>query len=161
VASLADEGSAAITTTWLPGIEGAAQIAGLIAAEGCFTSWQDRRFWFKVGMGAVDRELCQALCDYFGVGGLSGSRRRQPHLDDEVTYQVSALRDLIGTIVPFMDGWLPPCHKRQQYERWREQVVHRWETRSRQAQGCAIPGCDRAHRARGLCRQHYYERFRA
>jgi hypothetical protein len=102
--------------------ERSAALAGFVAGEGTFTSHVDAgraRYIFAVGLGARDAAMCQLLARHLGCGTLRRFPRRQAHYDDEVTFAVQKLRDLVEVVVPFMDVHLPPCHKRTQYEAWR------------------------------------------
>ena len=134
----------------------AAAVAGFVAAEGCFTTKGRQAFRFEVGLGSADTAMCLDLQQFFGVGHTFAYARRQPHYDDEVTYAVQSLRDLVEVIVPFMDEHLPPCHKRVQYEAWRRELVDYWDHKAKRRRPCTVDGCDRPRRAKGLCRQHYY-----
>jgi hypothetical protein len=141
-----------------PAGELAAFVAGFVCGEGCFTRGDDR-FRFSVGLGASDTAMCRFLRDFFGVGRVYEYPRREVHYDDEVTFTVRSLRELIEVIVPFMDEHLAPSYKRVQYEPWRDALVDYWETRAKRRRFCTEDGCDEPNRARGLCRRHYYERF--
>lgn len=132
-------------------------IAGFVAAEGCFTGWHGstkRTFVFSVGLGATDAGMCELMHDFFGVGTIVRSARRKAHYDDEVAYRVSAQRELLGVIVPFMDAHLPPSHKREQYLAWRAALLEYWEHDAKRVRACTVEGCDRPRRAHGLCRHH-------
>lgn len=94
-------------------------VAGLVVAEGCFTGDGQRRRSFTVSLGALDAELCASLRTFFGVGHTYHYPRRQPHHDDVVIFTVQARRELLEVVVPFMDRYLPPSAKRQQYRAWR------------------------------------------
>lgn len=109
----------------------AAFLGGFVVAEGCFTRVGERRFAFTLGLGSRDRELCEALPGQFGVGRVHTHRRRQPHYQDEVTYAVGSLADLVEVIVPFMDEHLPPSYKREQYLVWREALLDYWNAKAR------------------------------
>jgi hypothetical protein len=138
-------------------------IAGFVAAEGTFgRSGTPPTFRFAIGLGASDSDSCRQLQRYFGVGTIHTSPRRKSHYDDEVTYQVRALRDLIDLVVPFMDEHLPPSYKREQYEVWRAALLDYWQHGARQKgrRPCTIDGCDRPQRAKGLCRHHYFKEYR-
>jgi hypothetical protein len=141
----------------------AAFIGGFVAAEGCFTSHRpsadSHRFRFSVGLGAVDRSSCELLASTLRVGGLHESPRRADTYDDEVTFAVQSLRELVEVVVPFMDEWLPPSHKRDQYVAWRATLLDYWEHKAKRRRRCVIEGCGNERRAKGLCRVHYYERF--
>jgi hypothetical protein len=73
---------------------------------------------------------------------------------------VRALPDLVEVIVPFMDEHLAPSYKRIQYEAWRPALLGYWEHRAKRVRACTVADCDRPHRAKGLCRAHYFEAYR-
>ncbi len=160
-------GCAGSTTTVPPATELAAHLAGFVAAEGCFTGsdglsggrYPSKIFAFSVGLGAADRSSCELLQTFFGTGRLVEWPRRRAHYDDEVTFVVRALPDLVGVVVPFMDEHLPPSHKRRQYKAWRANLLDYWEHRARRPRACTVEGCTKPRRAKGLCRGHYYARY--
>jgi hypothetical protein len=129
-------------------------------AEGCFHA-RPREGWFSfaVALGGADQEMVDLLHDFFGCGRRLWRRRRKPTYDDEVTYLVRRLRDLVEVIVPFMDEHLPPSYKRTQYENWRSELLDYWEHGARRRKACAVEGCEVPRRAKGLCRHHYYDAF--
>lgn len=133
-------------------------VAGFVAGEGCFTA-TSRRFAFSVGLGRVDRGMCEALQHFFGCGSIVDSPRRKPHYDDESTYIVRSLPALLEIVVPFMDEHLPPSYKRIQYESWRAALLDYWEHRAKRIRPCTVDDCDQPRRAKGLCRHHYYARY--
>lgn len=97
-----------------------AWIAGFVAGDGTFTSsGRPRTFTFAVTLGYSDFATCQRMRDFFQVGTVHVYRKRKDHYQDEVRYQVRAMRDLINVIVPFMDEHLPPSYKRNQYLEWK------------------------------------------
>ena len=112
---------------------------------------------FAVTLGAADQVSIDTLRAFFGVGHTYWYPRRKPHYDDEVVFTVQSLRELVEVIVPFMDEHLPPCHKRTQYEVWRADLVDYWEHHAKRKRSCIIDGCERVRRAKGLCRQHYFD----
>lgn len=151
--------SVASTTTVQPAGDRAAFLAGFVVAEGCFTRNGEKRFLFAVGLGSSDGEFCRALPALLGVGSVHTHPRRQPHYQDEVTYAVRALPDLIEVVVPFMDEHLPPSHKREQYHAWRADLMEYWETKARRVKPCVVDDCTEPRRAKCLCRNHYYEQY--
>lgn len=141
----------------------AAFLGGFVAAEGTFVATEEStRFRFAVGLGAVDRRMCELLREFFGVGHITTSRRRKPHYDDEVTLAVQSLAELVEVIVPFMDEHLPESYKRQQYLEWRGELLDYVEHRARRRgqRPCTIGECDQPARAHGLCRRHLWEHHR-
>jgi hypothetical protein len=137
----------------------AAYLGGFVAAEGTFLHCFDQ-FAFAVGLGATDATSCETLAAWFGSGRLQRSPRRQPHYDDEVTFRVNRLTDLVEVIVPFMDEHLPPSYKRRQYEDWRAALLDYWEHRAKRQRTCTVDDCNMPRRARGLCRHHYFTTYR-
>jgi LAGLIDADG DNA endonuclease family protein len=133
-----------------------------VVAEGCFQvpPGASTSFSFVVALGATDREMVELLRDVLGCGRIQWRERRQPHYDDEVTFVVRRVRDLVEVIVPFMDEHLPMSYKRDQYEAWREVLLEYWARGVRRRRPCTIVGCTRVQRAKGLCRHHYYEALR-
>jgi hypothetical protein len=146
------------TTTNSPVTDVASFVAGLIVAEGCFTRTRND-FAFAVTLGSDDRGSVEALHAFLALGRLVEHRRRKPHYQDEVTFVVKALGDLVDVVVPFMDGHLPPSYKRQQYETWRNELLEYWDTKAKRRRPCTADGCEAPRRAKGLCRHHYYEAY--
>ncbi|MBV9951583.1 MAG: hypothetical protein JO291_06505 [Acidimicrobiia bacterium] len=148
------------TTTGRPATEIADFIGGFVAAEGTFVArpW-DGQFAFAVALGATDRESVEMLHRFFRCGRVTWRERRQAHFDDEVTFVVRKLRDLVEVVVPFMDEHLHGSYKRQQYLAWRAELLEYWEHGVRRRRPCTVEGCRVIQRAKGLCRHHYYERF--
>jgi hypothetical protein len=135
-------------------------IAGFVAGEGCFTGREDgTRFRFEVGLGSLDRHMCEGLHGFLGAGHIYDSSRREEHHDDQTAYMVQSLRELIDVVVTFMDAHLPPSYKREQYLDWRERLLDYWEHRAKRVRPCTVEGCDKPRRAHGLCRQHLYSRL--
>jgi hypothetical protein len=142
-----------------PATDLAAFLAGFVTAEGTFGFVAPRTFRFAISLGACDSEACDLLQEYFDVGTIHVFRRRRLHYDDEVTFQVRKLRDLVEVVVPFMDEHLPPSHKREQYLAWRGLLLDYWEHRARRRRPCRVDGCLEPSRAKGLCRRHYFAEY--
>jgi hypothetical protein len=141
-------------------VEDAAFLTGFVVAEGCFTASKvagQERYKLAIGLAAVDTAYCHRMLELLGVGHVQFFPRRKAHYDDEVTFAVQSLRELVEVVVPFMDEWLPPSHKRDQYLVWRAELLDYWEHRAKRRRTCSAEGCDRPQRAKGLCRQHYYQ----
>jgi len=132
----------------------AAYFSGFVCAEGSFIR-SGNSFRFAVSLGATDAASCSQLADFLSVGTITTSRRRRAHYDDEVSYHVQALPDLIDVVVPFMDTHLPASYKRDQYLVWRAALLDYWELDARRVRPCAVPGCGEPRRIKGLCRPHF------
>lgn len=145
-----------------PATDVAAFVAGFVAAEGCFVAYgAPPTFTFAVELGAADDDLCVELLRFLGVGYVTRSPRRKPHYDDEVSFAVRALADLVDVVVPFMDEHLAPSYKRVQYEAWRARLLDYWSHHAKRVRPCTAEGCDLPRRAKGLCRRHYYAAYGA
>lgn len=81
------------------------------------------RFVFKVELADDDRVTCDLLRTFLGVGTVRWYPRRAERFKDVVVYALSARADLVDRVIPFMDSHLPPCHKRQQYDVWRDALL--------------------------------------
>ncbi|MBN2623094.1 MAG: hypothetical protein JXA83_06995 [Acidimicrobiales bacterium] len=133
-------------------------LGGFVAAEGTLVH-TGRRFAFRVSLAACDLASCELLRTWLGVGTITHAPRRAEHYDDEVTYAVQAIPDLVEVVVPFLDEHLPPSYKREQYVAWRADLMAYWDDRARRRRPCTVAGCDEPRRARGLCRRHYYAAY--
>lgn len=131
-------------------------LGGFVAAEGCFTGDGDRRFRFNVGLGGTDLDMCHAFAQALEVGHVTRSLRRKAHYDDEVQFSVQSVRELVEVVVPFMDVYLPPSHKRAQYLEWRARLLDHWEHSARRRATCIVGDCDAPAKAHGLCRPHLW-----
>jgi hypothetical protein len=148
-------------------------LGGLVAGEGCFhVSRQQQsfaldgserlRFGFKVAMAVRDRPLLELLQSFLSVGRLRDLKPRQTHWQPISEYSVTACRDHHDATIPFADRYLLPSAKRQQFEAWRRRLddyeaARRTKTRWGLGRStCAVYGCHRLVRGRGLCRSHYY-----
>jgi hypothetical protein len=98
--------------------------------------------------------MIDLLREFFGCGFASRWTRRKPHYEDEVTFTVKKLRDLVEVLVPFMDEHLPPSYKRQQFLEWRTELLQYWTERAIRV--CSAPGCSRTRRGEGLCATHRF-----
>lgn len=144
-----------------PATDIASFVGGFVAGEGSFTiSGDPLSFTFAVGLGALDKGMCQMTQTILGVGHIREFGRRKPHYDDEAAIAVRALLELVYVVVPFMDEHLPPSYKRQQYEVWRTALLEYWEHQAKRVRPCTIDGCEQPRRAKGLCRSHYFAAYR-
>lgn len=133
----------------------AAFLGGFIAGEGYLRA-DARGFACTVAVGSSDAAMCELLRDFLGVGRIRRYDRRRAHYDDEVVWVVRSVRDLVEAVVPFLDDHLPPSYKREQYREWRADLLAHWDEQARRRRPCTVAGCEQPHRARGLCRRHYY-----
>lgn len=133
-------------------------LGGFAAAEGSFgMGGVPPRFRFAVGLGAIDTSVCELFHQFLGVGHVHHSPRRKSHYDDEVTFSVQAMVELIEVVVPFMDEHLPDSYKRQQYLEWRMNLFDYWEHHARRRRPCTVDECEQPQRAHGFCRHHLWE----
>lgn len=58
-----------------------------------------------------------------------------------------------------MDMYLPPSLKRDQYLKWRTELLDFWENKAKRRRTCTIEGCETLQRGKGVCRKHYYALF--
>jgi hypothetical protein len=157
----ADVACAAATTTVPPATDLSAYVSGFVAAEATFTvTGSPPSFTFAISLGAQDRASCALACQLFDRGHAWAYPRRHAHFDDEVHFSVRKMKDLVEVVVPFMDEHLPPSHKREQYLVWRAQLLDYWKHDAKRRRPCTIDGCERLQRAKGLCRQHYFQQYR-
>ncbi len=104
--------------------------------------------------------MCETLEDFMGVGHIYDSPRREAHHDDQSTFMILSLRQLINVVVPFMDEHLPPSYKRRQYLEWRARLFDYWEHKAKRVRPCTVDGCEDPRRAHGLCRHHLSVQYR-
>jgi hypothetical protein len=135
-----------------------AWIGGFTAAEGAFTrSHHPPKFGFVIALASLDSSVCDTVHEFLEVGTVAIYPRRKAHYCDVVVYQVRSLSDLVNTVVPFMDEHLPASHKREQYLRWRRELLQYWEKEAKRVRPCTEAGCDAPRRAHGLCRHHLFK----
>ncbi len=136
-----------------------AQICGFIAAEGHF-SQSGTKFKLVIGLAAEDEKSVDAIARSLAVGTRHRYPARRFGTQEQVTWQVQALPELVQVIVPLCDAYLLPCHKRDQYTVWRSALFAHLESRHRTwfhgPRICSVESCDELVRAKGLCRRHYH-----
>jgi len=147
-------------------------LGGLVAGEGCFRRTERRerftdgtprvRFVFELSLAAVDRPLIEALHQLLGCAGSVRERApRRPGWQPETCLTIASERSHLDHTIPFAERFLDDCHKRTQFEAWRDELLsyrHRRDVlRPPGRAHCRIVGCEDLVRGRGLCRRHYYE----
>ena len=136
-------------------------LGGFVAAEGYFGFDEKQpKFRFALGLGAQDQNTCRIFQKTLGIGRVYTYTRRKSHYDDEVTYVVQSLKELVQVIVPFMDDHLPTSYKRIQYEKWREDLLSYWEHKARKIRVCSVKGCNNFRRSHGVCRKHLWQLYK-
>jgi len=143
-------------------------LGGFVAGEGCFSilgkndpdPTARRRFVFEVGLASRDRAVLELLQRTLGVGSINDQPPRNERWQPESSYRVSTILSHERATIPFMDRYLLPSHKREQYEAWKEAMrAYALERNVRWGRGrsiCSIADCELVVRGRGLCRHHYY-----
>lgn len=147
-------------------------LGGLVAGEGCFRRSERRerfrdgspriRFVFELSLAEPDLPLVEALQAMLGGAGTIRLREpRRPGWQREACLTVAAERLHLARTIPFAEQFLPPCHKRAQFERWRDELSAYRQRREQVAPAgrgrCSVEGCDDWIRGQGLCRRHYYQ----
>jgi hypothetical protein len=145
-------------------------LGGVIAGEGSFLTTTIRatyadgsprvRFRFQMTLATRDRGILEALQDCLGCGSIRDVPARKARWQPASTFTINSHVAHRRATIPFCETFLLPSNKRQQFERWVADL-DAYERRhpSRWGQGpttCAIDGCGRPVRGRGLCRIHYY-----
>jgi len=107
-----------------------------------------------------DRRLLETPQEFLGAGTLRDLSARNAGWQPISELSISSAAVHRAATIPFAERYLLPCRKREQFERWRDELVD-YEVRrpSRYGRGpspCCIPGCGKPVRGRKLCRSHYY-----
>jgi len=117
-------------------------------------------FVFGVTVAQRDRPLLGALTAFLGAGSIRDKPARRSHHQPLSEFTIASMREHRTATIPFAERYLLPCHKREQFEAWREAIAEYERTRpSQYGRGrstCTIPACEKPVRGRLLCRSHYY-----
>jgi hypothetical protein len=154
-----------ITTLRIAGFS----LGGLVAGEGCFTvgpignrvdGSPRLRFGFQLEMAERDSPLISALQCFVGTGSIARRPPQRAGWLPTLKYTVGGRKGIRESVIPFCDEFLIVGAKQSQYLRWRDQFLE-YEARFPSNWGagpspCAMPGCSKPVRGRGLCRAHYY-----
>jgi hypothetical protein len=146
-------------------------LGGFVAGEGSFASVRRRerfvrdgsvrlRFVFAVSVASRDRHLLEALAAFLGHGSINDAPARRAHYQPMSTFTISSMRSHHCATIPFAETFLLRCHKRRQFEVWRDALrgyeAHRPTQYGRGRSECSMPECNGPVRGRSLCRSHYY-----
>jgi hypothetical protein len=106
---------------------------GLVAAEGTFSTsrlrpdradgTQRTRFVFALTMATRDEQLVLGLRKFLGAGSITRQPPRRAHWEPTITLTISGRRSHNRATIPFADAYLLPSAKRDQYERWRDDLA--------------------------------------
>ncbi|MGQ0803646.1 MAG: LAGLIDADG family homing endonuclease [Actinomycetota bacterium] len=146
-------------------------LGGFVAGEGWFatknrgeTFKQDGtprlRFVFGVTVATRDRPMLEALQCFLGCGSIWDYPPARPEWQPESSFEIQSAQLHREVTIPFAEAYLLPCHKRGQFEAWRD-ALYAYEERRPSQYGrgrseCSVPGCNKPVRGRMLCRSHYY-----
>jgi hypothetical protein len=115
---------------------------------------------FAVETADRDRPLLERIQERLGVGSLTDRAARRAGWQPTSQLVVNSLRAHRSSVIPFMERYLLPGHKRQQFELWvgamdAYERAHptRW---GKGPSPCRVHGCEKPVRGQGLCRSHYY-----
>jgi hypothetical protein len=149
----------------------ASALAGFVAGEGWFAIGHRKepfapegsprlRFLFGVTVAERDRRLLEALQQLLGAGSIREKGAGKPGWLSTCEFAIRSSATHRTVTIPFMERFLLPCHKREQFEHWRDEL-YRYEARrpsqyGRGPSSCSVPGCEKPVRGRQLCRSHYY-----
>ena len=144
-------------------------LAGVVAGEGSFTTARQgtyadgterTRFVFAVKMATRDRPVLDALRNFLGAGSIHDEQPRRAHWQPMSSFQINSRRGHHAATIPFAEAFLLPCHKRDQFDAWRDAFLANEAAHpSRFGMGrsiCSVDDCPHPVRGRGLCRKHYY-----
>ena len=146
-------------------------LGGFVAGEGYFVITTKQppfrngdprlRFVFGLHIARRDRPLLERLVDRIGFGSIQDRRPSRSHWQPSSVFTVSSLKGHRNGVIPFLDRFLLPSAKREQFELWCR-AMDSYETfhpshHGRGPSVCRIAGCDRPVRGRGLCRSHYHQ----
>ncbi len=149
----------------------ASALAGFVAGEGWFSISRRKerfardgserlRFLFGVSVAARDRRLLEGLQQLLGAGTIRDLPPRRPEHLPISEFSIRSTATHRAVTIPFAERFLLPCHKREQFEHWRDEL-YRYEAErpsqyGRGPSSCSVPNCENPVRGRGLCRSHYY-----
>jgi hypothetical protein len=149
----------------------ASALAGFVAGEGWFATSRRRerfthdgserlRFLFGVSVAARDRRLLEALRQLLGAGAIAEKPPRQPNHLPVCEFSIRSNSIHRAVTIPFMERFLLPCQKREQFDHWRDRLyAYEADRPSQYGRGpspCSVAGCENPVRGRGLCRAHYH-----
>ena len=145
-------------------------LGGIVAGEGSFfvtrklPPYRDGTprllFVFEVSLTTRDRPALEALREFLGRGSITDAPSRHEKWLPVSQFRIASLVRHHAATIPFAEQFLPPCAKREQFDRWKSALYdHEARHPSRFGKGrstCSEPNCDRPVRGQGLCRSHYY-----
>jgi hypothetical protein len=111
-------------------------------------------------MASRDSDLLDQLRTALGFGSIHERPPARPGWQPTSVYSVTSRKVHFASTIPFMERYLLPSAKREQFERWRDEL-RRYDALHpnpavRGRSTCSVEGCGGLVRGRGLCRSHYY-----
>jgi hypothetical protein len=119
-----------------------------------------KKFVFQVQVQAQDVGMLNALQDFLGFGSIRYAPSQRSGWQPTYVYTINSLLAHQKATIPFVERYMFPCAKRDQFEVWKhaiEDYIERHKVRwGRGRSVCSEEECHRPVRGRGLCRRHYY-----
>ena len=111
-------------------------------------------------MASRDRPLLEELRSFLQFGSITDRGPRRVAWQPTSSFRIQSLLAHHAATIPFAEQYVLPSAKRDQFERWRTALAsYEAEHPTRWGKGpsqCAVAGCGKPVRGRGLCRPHYY-----
>lgn len=114
-------------------------LAGFVDGEGNFNCHKDQKggFVFRINLREDDKEILEEIKRRLGVGDLYyrdikknmnnwDFKYQSKNMQNQWTFAVNSIYDLVNTIVPYFDKYKLRAKKRLQYEEWKGKFVKKY-----------------------------------